>query len=132
MTKSGERQPSEGGLERRKFIRVNTRLTAIFKNLKTGKVRRALTKDVSGLGLCLVTEEILEPGTLLGVEIKLPDREAPITFTAEVVWSRPIMLSRKSYENPTGETGIRFLGIDPKDQKLLRAYATINAPPGNA
>ena len=118
-------------MERRKFIRVNSRLTAIFKNMKTGKVRRALTKDVSGLGLCLVTEEILEPGTLLGVEIKLPDRESRITFTAEVVWSRPVAASRRSYENPTAETGIRFLGIDPKDQKLLRAYATINAPPGS-
>ena len=118
--------------ERRQFIRLNTRLTVIFKNLKTGKVRRALTKDLSGAGMGLITEEILAPGTPLEMEIKLPDREAPITFQAEVVWSKPVGGPRKSYENPTAETGVKFVQVDPHDQKLLMLYARLNAPPPEA
>ena len=102
---------------------------AFIKYLDTGKVRRALTKDVSAGGVCLVTEELLKPGTQLGVEIKLPDREAPVTFTGEVVWSKPIGGSGKSYENPTAEIGVKFVDIDPNDQKLVMLYARMNASP---
>ena len=117
------------GEEQRRFIRIQSRLMTFIKHLDTGKVRRALTRDVSAAGVCLVTEELLTPGTRLGIEIKLPDREAPITFTGEVVWSKPIGGSGKSYENPTAETGVKFVAIDPKDQKLVMLYARINAPP---
>ena len=116
--------------ERRKFIRITSRLTTIFKNLKTGKVRRALTKDLGGVGMCLVTEEILEPGTPLEVEFTLPDRPAPVMCQVEVVWSRPLRMPTKSYENPTAETGVKFTTIDPKDLALLKQYVALNAPPG--
>ena len=117
------------GKELRRFIRLPSRLTAIFKVVKTGKVRRALTKDISAGGVCFVTEEVLEPGMALEVDLKLPDRAAPITFLGEVAWSRPIGSQRKSYENPTAETGVKFVSIDPKDQALIMQYAKLNAPP---
>ena len=117
------------GEEQRRFIRVPSRLNAIFKVVKTGKVRRALTKDISAGGVCFITEELLEPGTALEVELKLPDREAPITFLGEVAWSRPIGPPPKSYQNPTSEAGIKFVSIDPKDRALIMQYAKLNAPP---
>ena len=117
------------GEELRRFIRVPSRLTAIFKVVKTGKVRRALTKDISAGGICCVTEELLEAGTAVEVELKLPDREAPITFLGEVAWSRPIGPTPKSYQNPTSEVGIKFVSIDPKDRALIMQYAKLNAPP---
>ncbi len=117
------------GAERRRFFRLASRLTTIFKILKSGKVRRALTKDMGGGGLCLITEEMLEPGTKLAVEIKLPDRAETVTFLAEVVWSRLVCASHKSYENVTVETGVRFIDPNPKDQALIIQYARMNAPP---
>ena len=116
------------GQEQRQFIRINTRLTAIFKILTTGKVRRALTKDVSGGGVCFVTEGLLEPGTALEIELKLPDRAEPIRFTGEVAWSRPVGGTTKRYANPTAETGVRFVAIDAKDRALVLQYTTLNAP----
>jgi len=130
MAVSADESDRGKGLERRRASRVTTRLTAIYKNLNTGKVRRALTKDISSTGLCLITEELLEVGTLLGVEITLPDRHSPITFTAEVMRSQSMLGPRKSYENPTVETGIKFLGINPKDHAALKQYVTINVLPG--
>ena len=115
--------------EHRQFIRIPSRLTTVFKNLKTGKVRRALTKDVSGSGMCLITEELLEPGTQLEIEFTLPDRPAPITCRAQVMWSRPVGTPKKSYQSPTGETGVKVMQIDPKDQVALAQYVTFHAPP---
>ena len=117
------------GEEQRRFIRVISRLTAVVKIAKTGKVRRALTKDISAGGICFVTEELLEPGTALEVELKLPDRDAPIAFLGEVSWSRPIGPAPKSYQNPTAETGVKFISIDPKERDLIMLYAKLNAPP---
>ena len=117
------------GEEQRRFIRIHSRLMTFIKFPDTGKVRRALTRDVSAGGICLVTEELLKPGTPLEVELKLPDRDSPIRFTAEVMWSKPVGEPHKSYENPTAETGVRFVTIDPNDQKQLMLYAKVNAPP---
>ena len=116
------------GEEHRRFIRVTSRLNATFKIVKTGKVARALTKDISAGGICFVTADILEPGTAIEVEMKLPDSEAPVRFLGEVAWSRPIGHA-KSYEDPTGETGVRFISIDPKERDHIMLYAKLNAPP---
>ena len=119
------------GEEHRRFIRVTSRLNATFKIVKTGRVARALTKDIGTGGICFVTADILEPGTVVEVEMKLPDSEAPVRFLGEVAWSRPIGHA-KSYEDPTGETGVKFVSIDPKDRALIMHYATLNAPPSGS
>ncbi len=114
----------------RRFIRAQSRIVTFIAFPQTGKVRRALTKDIGAGGVCVITEQLLEPGTMVDLEMTLPDRTAPIRCSAEVVWSRPIGGPRKEgYENPTAETGVKFVRIDPKDRTLLIQYATINAPP---
>ena len=87
-----------------------------------------MTKDVSAGGACFVMEELFTPGTKLELEIQLPDREAPIMLIGEVIWSKPMRDVRKSSENPTAETGVKFVSIAPDDQKLLLLYTRLNAP----
>ena len=116
------------GEERRHFLRVAGRLTTILTLPKTGKVQRALTKNISAGGLALITEAVLPPGTPLELEIRLPDRATPLTLTAEVVWSRSTGVATKRYEPPPAETGVRFVHIHPQDQTLLIQYARLNAP----
>ena len=116
--------------ERRKFTRLRSRLTTTFKVLATGKILRALTRDIGGIGVCLLTEDPIEPGTPLEVEIKLPDVPAPITFAGEVVWSKPVASSTQSYIGElTAETGVKFVDIDPKARLLILQYAALNALP---
>jgi hypothetical protein len=118
--------------EQRQVIRLGVRLLTWVKFLSTGKVHRALTRDIGSGGLCLVMEGVIEPGTKLELEIKLPDREAPITATAEVVWSRSIGEPAKSYQGQTAEIGVKFVNIDSKDRSLIMQYARLNAlPPGS-
>ena len=112
--------------ERRRAVRTPIRLVTFVKMLSTGKVRRVLTNNVSVVGLCFLDEALLEPGVQLEIEVKLPDREAPIPCTAEVVWSRSVGGPRKSYEALAVETGVKVVEIQPKDQRLLQAYIAMN------
>ena len=100
-----------------------------YKVLKTGKVHRAITRDISGGGARFIAEGVLEPRTELELEIKLPDRGAPVKCTAEVVWSKPTRPVLKSYETTEHETGVSFVRIDPKEQAILLQYAALNALP---
>ena len=117
-----------GGEERRRSVRLRTRLTTVYKNLTTGRVQRALTKDVGGHGACLVTDDLIEAGTPLEIEIKLPDHPQPVTFLAEVVWSA-FKLEAGSSGQPKAETGIKFVSVDPKDHARIMQYARFNALP---
>jgi len=112
--------------ERRQSPRVRLRLTTTFKLLRTGKVLRALTKNVGAGGLCLITDELLEPGSPLELEVHLPDRPAPVRCVGEVVWSRPIESTARSYEQPA-ETGVKFTSIDPADRSSIMQFAAMNA-----
>ncbi len=114
--------------EHRRSIRLWTRLTTIFKNRTTGRVQRALTKDVSGHGACLVTDDRLEAGTSLEVEIKLPDHPVPVTCLAEVIWSA-FRLDAQGRNTSKAETGIKFVSIDPKDHTRIMQYARFNVLP---
>ena len=117
-----------GGSELRRSIRLRTRLTTIFKNLTTGRVQRALTKDVSGHGACLVTDDLLEEGTPLEVEIKLPDHPVPVVCLAEVVWS-VFQPETQGGRTSKAETGIRFVKVDSKEHARIMQYARFNALP---
>ncbi len=117
------------GEERRQFSRLDARLTTIFKICRTGKVHRALTKNISGAGLRLVVEETLQTGDELGLEIQLPDRSTPISCSGTVTWTQPSPEPRKSYQPPLLEIGVAFREIPPKDQATITQYAALNALP---
>ena len=116
------------GQEQRQFLRLGVRLLTWVK-LPSGKVQRALTKDLSPGGLCFLMEGAVAPGTRLELELKLPDREAAVSFTAEVKWSRPVAAPAKGALAPTCEVGLQLLAINPKDQALIIQYARLNALP---
>ena len=113
-------------LERRGANRSHARLTAIFKHLETGKVLRALTTDLSLKGMRMTTEGTLAVGMRLEIELKLPDRVAPIVCQAEVIWSRSTNEAHKSYEVPPAETGVKFLELTPQDQAAIRHYTAFS------
>jgi len=108
--------------ERRRAGRSPARLTAIFKNLETGRVLRALTWNLSLVGMRLTTEGVLAPGTRLEVDLKLPDRKTPIICQAEVIWSQSSDEPHRSFEVPPAETGIKFLDLTPQDYVALKHY----------
>ena len=109
--------------ERRKAGRTAARLTVLLNNQESGRVLRVLTKNLSTRGICVVMDKRLSTGTQLMVDLKLPDREAPLTVHGDVIWSRPTGGPRKSYEQPEMETGIRFLNLTMKELAAIKQAA---------
>ena len=110
--------------ERRHIPRSHARLIAVFKNLTTGRMLRALTWNLSPQGMQLTTEGVVVPGTRLEVDLKLPDRQTPIVLTATVIWSQQKNESYKSYETPEFEIGVKFLDLTPHDRTALKHYVS--------
>ena len=115
--------------ERRQFVRLDTRLEASCTTLPGGKVQRIVTKDISGGGVCVFTDQVLSPGTQLQVAMTLPGREEPINFIAQVVWSEPYEVIGKSERRRAVETGVRFIEISPKDQAAIMQHVILSLQP---
>lgn len=114
--------------DRRRILRVDTRLTTFLTDPTSGKVRRALTRNIGAGGLCVVTEEAMELGTAVRVEVKLPDREQPVACEAVVIWSQSVADSSGGRQVEV-ESGLQFVSINPKDRTMLQYYAKLNPPP---
>jgi len=89
-----------------------------------------LTRNVGGGGVALFTKTRLAPGIIVQVKVKFPNREKPLTFTAEVIWSGPLILEGKDIPPHAFETGVRFLEVSPEDRAFILRYA--ERPPGAA
>ena len=114
--------------ERRRTPRVPTRLTVRVMAMTNEKVYRALTTDVGVDGLRVVLDDPPERGTILELDIKLPDRSVAITCQGLVIWSRPVAEGR----GQVVDTGIQFISIEPKDRTALVHYAKlIPLPPSS-
>ena len=65
-----------------------------------------------GLGICLA--ERLQEGTILDLEITIPDNpQRPISGVGEVSWTKPFGVIKTDREVNLFETGIKFIDIDP-------------------
>ena len=115
--------------ERRRFVRLDTRLDASYSVLPSGKMEGSATKDVSGRGLCLFTTQVLASGTRLQVSMKLPDRDRPVNFTAEVIWSERYEMIGKTERRQAVETGVRIVEIAPQDQDTLMQHVILSLQP---
>lgn len=114
--------------ERRQTPRAALRLMVFVKFVSTGRILRALTKDIGDRGACLLTDETIAPGTKLELEIVLPDRPTPVACSGDVLWHRTVN-QPDAPEHGKVETGVAFATIAPKDKALLLQFARLNAPP---
>lgn len=112
--------------ERRKFVRIGTRLNVRCQVLGSEEPLSALTQNVGGGGISIFTKRRLPAGTILGVELFFPGRLEPVRCTGEVVWSGELIASKQAGDPEGFETGLRFLDIAPEDRNLLLAYAEAN------
>ena len=114
--------------ERRQFIRLPVRLNTRYTIVTTGERAGSLTKDTSGDGIGLFTEALINPGTVLNIEVKFPDRQQPVTFTGQVIWSGKLIHDNPSKTTHKFEAGLRFLKISPEDQQYVLRFSMLNAP----
>lgn len=110
-------------IERRSFFRmlcsleVEYRVVEVFPIENTGAetYTRAVTRDISGGGVCLVLDTKLKPGTLLEAFMKLGRR---IRFVGVV--ARSIEFREKG--KLLYETGVEFKFIENRDRERIISY----------
>ena len=124
-------------VERRKFVRFDTRLPVTYRVLPgpgptlaragagTAAVASA-TKDVSGGGMCLFVAEELPAKTILLLDLSLPGREQPISASGEVVSCVRSTLHARAGTSRTIEAWIRFLQMEPDDRQAIMSYVAAN------
>lgn len=115
--------------ERRRFVRLDTRLSVTYQVLPSSQAKQSVTKDIGGGGICVFLSEPLQERTQLRVEIVLPDRPQPITFMGEVVWCEQYDIIGKSQQHRSIMAGVRFLNIKPDDQDAIMQHVILNLQP---
>jgi hypothetical protein len=101
------------GGERRKFPRISGKIPVKYRALSNiskddfenlgQKIYSTSTKDFSPNGLCIITNEIIPPNTILEVVLAFPEHK--IKAIGRVVWS-------EETEHGKMQTGIDYLSID--------------------
>ncbi len=105
--------------ERRKFKRFDAYMSVKFHSPNDNHVKGiSLSKDLSRDGIKMNSAADLKIGTLLDLEIDIPDDPKPIHTTGKVMWSRP-----SEEKNQGFDQGVRFLMMDPVDKFRVLDYA---------
>ncbi|PIQ86313.1 MAG: hypothetical protein COV74_05460 [Candidatus Omnitrophica bacterium CG11_big_fil_rev_8_21_14_0_20_45_26] len=105
--------------ERRRFKRFDA-----FMSVKCGlpkatekELALSLTKDISREGLCVNSNTSFSHGSVVNLEINLPDDPRPIRSSGKVVWSKI------SSQEEGIDYGIQFVNIDPIDKFRVLDFA---------
>ena len=113
--------------ERRKFVRLDTRLEVAYTVLSTGGTTQpVLSKDIAGGGMCFFADRPLAVGTRLQMVMKLPGREQPAHCTAEVIWSESYQMIGKSEQEQAVEIGVKFIEIAPRDLEAIMHHVILS------
>ena len=114
--------------ERRRYVRLDTRLKITYTVLKKGKdvPISSETKDISGGGIRIFLTNSLPVQTVLKMSILLPEDPPPIVCTGKVVWVEEFsVLQDESKEKNRYEAGISFTEINPKDRDRIIKYVIL-------
>jgi c-di-GMP-binding flagellar brake protein YcgR len=93
-----------------RVIEDQKEIETVFERRK--KEQTTQTMDVSLGGLYIVADQILNVGSILRLDISIPEKNSMVSAFAEVVWS-----------NETGG-GLHFLAMKEEDVEFLKGYLT--------
>ena len=115
--------------ERRKFVRLDTRLPVAYQVTRGPASKASLSSDIGGGGVCLFLREPLTAGTLLRIEVTLPDQPQPVVFSGEVIWCEQYEVIGKTQRERSVEAGVRFIQIDPGQQQAIMRHVILSLQP---
>ena len=115
--------------ERRKFVRLDTRLPVTYQVMRGPASKVSLSSDIGGGGVCLFLSEPLKAGTLLRIEVTLPDQPRAIAFTGEVIWCEQYEMIGKTQRERSVEAGVRFVQVEPQDQQAIMRHVILSLQP---
>ena len=119
--------PRERMEDRRQFVRINSQLVVSYRVIgERGEGILSVTQNLSRGGICFLTDAWIAPETVLQIDVRIPQRQQLIRFTAEVVWSGALLLEHLGQSPHRFQTGVRFVEIAETDQQLLLQYPSVH------
>jgi c-di-GMP-binding flagellar brake protein YcgR len=80
-------------IERRRYIRLKTPIPIIYTIADTGKIYRAVTKDISAEGLRFETSaKDLKESSIIEISLELYGANNPVHAKGTVVWKKKLSL----------------------------------------
>jgi uncharacterized protein (TIGR02266 family) len=107
--------------ERRKYVRLTADVEVRYDVLdtKSHEAMQAVTRNISAGGICLIINEQLPIGTVLQLDIYLPQNQPVIKAKGKIVW---ISAFRMANEKERYDAGIEFIEIDEEQRKIIDKY----------
>jgi hypothetical protein len=111
-----------GTIEHRRLFRSQVFTKISFETIKPPFVKgKAITADISSIGLHMISTEPLVIGTELLIKILFESRKTPVSATAKVVWQKECLYQpdkKKTYYS----SGLMLLDMSPQDAILTSDY----------
>lgn len=83
----------------------------------------SLPRNIGGGGLGICLTESLQPGTLLELEITIPDNpQKVVSGVGQVQWTKRLGVIETEQRVNLHETGIKFIKIDPVSVGRVYSY----------
>ena len=116
---------SNNPTDRRKYARLDLKSKVFVSILETDDNNppnkfEAIGNNIGVEGICFTSDQPLDPGMILDMEIVLPDSDEPISVEGKVMWCNPSPDPEGDCQ--TYDTGIQFLDIDKNHVKLMVKY----------
>jgi len=121
----------KSGIDKRKYARLALKtkinVSAIDSESKNPRSQRlnATGKNIGVHGLLFTTDKKLKSGTIVTLEIFLPEKNEPIYIEGEVRWctlKKSLKKPAKKTAKPRYDIGINFLTIDESHIMLILKY----------
>lgn len=112
--------------ERRRFKRFDAYMSVKLRADEVGHFGGvSLSNDLSREGMKVATNTMVDKGTVVDLEINIPDDPKPVYTTGEIVWVFPHEKNAKQDKQDI-ELGVKFLMMDPVDKFRVLDYAYNN------
>jgi c-di-GMP-binding flagellar brake protein YcgR len=108
--------------ERRKFPRFNFLVDVSFKKKAAFKKEKlSITKNISGVGVCLISYEELKVDDNLELKVFMPETKKPMKVMGRVAWVREFVIGDPQ-QGKRYDVGVEFLGLSEEDKEKINQH----------
>lgn len=114
-----------GNKDRRKTPRISIEIDVLYEVLSgnTAAKHASMSRNIGLGGIGLTLNEKLLPGTVLSLQLNIPQSQRPISTQVEIVWVKEIFKKNSAQKGQRlFGAGIKFTKIGPGDESALSSF----------
>jgi c-di-GMP-binding flagellar brake protein YcgR len=122
MTEEEKKPVKDDFKESRRFPRMMVSVDIEYNVLKkeSSEREKAVTRDISAGGICLIVYEKVDIGSILDLKIHFDDTSEPLDVRGKVVWSSHFTVGPDGRDRY--DLGIEFTEVADADREKISQY----------